>query len=176
MFDEDLQERTILLVDAAPSAALIEDFVTLGFRLFVADNAESARLAAAAIQPEFLLLEVCIGAVCGIGLMVELLSLSPAAKAAIVTMSGSIESARAAVSRGAVDYFTRPVTGVEVITALLGSDQKEGAAEVPMGIQVMRRRYIQEALTRFGSLAKASRVLHIERKSLRRMLRRLTAG
>jgi two-component system, response regulator RegA len=176
MLDEDLQERTILLVDSAPSAALMEDFVTLGFRLFVASDSDSAIRAAVAIQPEFALVELRVGDACGIEILADIVAVSPPTRAAIVTLYGSIESARIALSRGAVDYFTRPVSGAEVIAGIAGAERFEVPPAKPMGIEAMRVRYIREALARYGSLAKTSRALRVERKSLRRMLRRPVAG
>jgi two-component system, response regulator RegA len=168
---------TILIVDAAPAGDdLARELRQLGMSVQVAVDAATALSLAAAQPPDLALVELKLGPTSGLDLLAPLAHVSPSTRIAIVTMYGSIDSVRVAMSRGAVDYLTKPVTILEILTLLSDGpiQSDEAGSEVRMNAHAMRRAYIEEVLAHCGSLSRASRVLRVDRRSLRRMRQRLS--
>ena len=173
--DDALSEHAIVVADAtAPGATLVSELVNVGFAVHRTLDAASTLLEVAAHRPKTVLLELRVGRSSGLDLIRQIRSLSSGTRCIVVTMYGSIESVRATMAGGAVDYFTKPVSVHEIVRAISGNQEQHVDLdhEPWMGVQTVRRRYIEAALAQYGSVAQASRALRVDRRSLRRMLRR----
>jgi two-component system response regulator RegA len=111
-----------------------------------------------------------IGPHSGFALIREIRKQCPATRIIATTAYASIESALAAMRLGVTDYFPKPVTVAQIVSAF-----GHGAGAVSQGDSWMqlddaRRCYIEDTLDRYGSLSTAARVLGLDRRSLRRML------
>jgi ActR/RegA family two-component response regulator len=166
---------TVLVADAtAAGAILVEDLARAGYDVHHARDIESARELVETLRPDVALIELWLGSQSGLELLTEITLLSSETKALIVTMYGSIESAQRAISQGACNYLTKPVTVHELEVTLWGMPPSSAGDANPWeDVQEVRRRYIQEVLAQCRSLAKTARALCVDRKSLRRMMRRL---
>ena len=171
--------RTVLLADPTRSGeALADELVDAGCRVHRATAFAEAVMLAEAHQPDIALIELGWDLNSGLNLLIEIERSSPATRCMIVTMYGSIESARAALERGAVDYLTKPINARQVLLALENGSPTDRGAEPTtwMSVETIRQRYIQEVFTHCGSLASTARALGVERRSLRRMMKRLSVS
>jgi two-component system, response regulator RegA len=170
--------RTVLLADPTRSGeALADELAKAGCRVHRATAFAEAVALAEAHQPDIALIELGWDLNSGLNLLIEIERSSPATRCIVVTMYGSIESARAALERGAVDYLTKPINARQVLLALENGPTDRGAEPTTwMSVETIRQRYIQEVFALCGSLASTARALCVERRSLRRMMKRLSVS
>lgn len=165
--------QLVVVADSTRSGALLAtEFGKAGYSAYLARGAEAALAVIAAEKPWLVALEPCEGV--GLELLARIASASPGTKSLIVTMRGSIASAQAAIRHGAVDYFTKPVTAQEILRRAAEGDTPAEESEASMGVQAMRKRYIEEVLVECGSLARTAKTLKLDRRSLRRMMKRFS--
>ncbi|MDF3067065.1 MAG: two component transcriptional regulator, Fis family [Polyangiaceae bacterium] len=171
--------RTVLLADPTRSGeTLADELVKAGCRVHRATAFAEAVTLAEKHQPDIALIELGWDLSSGLNLLIEIERSSPATRCIVVTMYGSIESARAALERGAVDYLTKPINARQVLFALENGSRTDRGAEPTtwVSVEMMRQRYIQEVFAHCGSLASTARALCVERRSLRRMMKRLSVS
>ncbi|HET9934502.1 MAG TPA: response regulator, partial [Polyangiaceae bacterium] len=163
-----------LVVDEVePPRSLVEGLTRFGHEVRLASDVATARSLFRACTPALVLLELHVGQASGLDLLAEFRLVSPHTRFVIVTMYGSIESARLAMASGADDYFTKPVTARELLPSVAAcADPMLPSGPAFLGVQAMRKQYIEQVLAQCGSIAQTSRLLRVERRSLRRMLRR----
>src|SRR5690348_11582573 len=94
-----------------------------GFEVASADDAEGALAAARQEHPDFVVLDLKLGADNGLALIPELLAVAPHARILLLTGYASIATAVEAIKRGAHDYLAKPVDADAVVRAL-----REGGA------------------------------------------------
>lgn len=112
MADQDEAPLNVLLVDdeATSRQALALCIETLGHRPHTAASADEAiRLCEASFQ-DVALVDLRLGADSGLELVSKLIEQNPWMKVAVITAHGSVESAVAAMRRGAMDYLEKPVS------------------------------------------------------------------
>jgi ActR/RegA family two-component response regulator len=96
----------------------------------------------------------------------------------VVTAYGSVPGAIAALRHGAADVMVKPVPIGQVISAL-GLEFEDGldAERAPwMSLKLARGVYIVDILSEYRTISATAKALGLERKSLRRMLRREAAN
>jgi two-component system response regulator RegA len=165
--------QLVVVADSTRSGAVLAtEFGRSGYSAYVARSAETALAVIAAEKPWLVALEPCAGV--GLELLSRIASVSPGTKSVVVTMRGSIASAQEAILKGAVDYLTKPVTVQELLGRATEGDTLSKEREASMGVQAMRKRYIEEVLGECGSLARTAKTLKLDRRSLRRMMKRFS--
>jgi ActR/RegA family two-component response regulator len=90
----------------------------------------------------------------------------------VVTATSSISVVLAAYRLGCKAFLTKPTTAVEVLE-MVGMAPPGDSREPGLTLQVAAREYVTGTLRDAGTLAEAARRLHLDKRSLRRMLGRL---
>jgi two-component system, response regulator RegA len=165
----------VLVADGTPSGeALAAEFGQLGLSVRLATDLTEATAIALRERPALAVVELRLRRGCGLELVGRIKEGSPTTQTVVATMYGSIDIALASIRRGAVDCLTKPVTAVEILMNPAAVIAPGSLQAVPawLGLQAARKRYIEDVLAHCGSLASTARALHIDRKSLRRMMRR----
>ena len=170
---QDTHARTLLVVDDMPSATLVvRELSSCGRHVFHATDIAAAKDIAARERPEAAVLELRLGSSSAMELLPLIRATSPETRIVISTAFPCVSSARWAIQAGASAYLTKPVTARQILAALTNMDEEEAPSGWPP-LDFVRREYIREVVTHCGSIAAASRVLNVERRSLRRMMTRL---
>jgi len=175
-------ERTpkLLLVDddAVFVRVLGRALRSRGFEVASADNAEGALAAARQEHPDFVVLDLKLGADNGLTLIPELLAVAPDTRILLLTGYASIATAVEAIKRGAHDYLAKPVDADAVVRAL----REGGAARaveppanpqeaLPPPLKRLEWEHIQRVLADCdGNISEAARRLGMHRRSLQRKL------
>ena len=172
-----LRERGVVLADATSSGDNLEaELSSLGLLASRARSNDEALKLVVGCQPDFALIELRIGDDSGLELLDRISTFHAGTKVVVATMYGTIATAREAVERGATGFFTKPVTLRQIIAGICEGTKNESppcALNPWLTLDDMRGRYIQEVVSQCGSLARAARALHVDRRSLRRMMQRL---
>lgn len=169
----DVCSQLVVVADSTRSGALLStEFGKAGYSAYLARSAGAALEVISTEKPWLVALEPCAGV--GLELLTSIANVSPGTKSLVVTMRGSIASAQAAIRQGAVDYFTKPVTVQEILRRTVEGDTTSEEGGPSMGVQAMRKRYIEEVLGECGSLARTAKTLKLDRRSLRRMMKRFS--
>jgi two-component system response regulator RegA len=169
----------VLVADGTPCGeALAAEFGQLGLTVRLATDLADATAVALRERPALAVVELRLRRGCGLELIGRIKEGSPTTQTVVATMYGSIDTALASIRRGAVDCLTKPVTAVEILMSPAAVLAPVSLQNVPawLGLQAARKRYIEDVLAHCGSLASTARALHIDRKSLRRMMRRFFPG
>ena len=149
-----------------------------GFEVASADNAEGALAAARQEHPDFVVLDLKLGADNGLALIPELLAVAPHARILLLTGYASIATAVEAIKRGAHDYLAKPVDADAVVRALReggAAHAAEPAANpqeaLPPPLKRLEWEHIQRVLADCdGNISEAARRLGMHRRSLQRKL------
>lgn len=164
---------SVLVADGTPSGeALAAEFAQLGLTVRLATDLAEAEAVVVADRPALVVVELRLRHGCGLELIGRIGAASPTTQTVVATMYGSIDIALAAIRRGALDCLTKPVTAVEILMVPAATSASAPLQDAPawLDIHAARNRYIEAVLAHCGSLASTARALHIDRKSLRRMM------
>ncbi len=171
-------DETLLLVEDDPvfRAALGRALAHRGYLVVEAGTVAEALTRARRDPPRNAVLDLRLPDGSGLDLLGELLSLTPALRAVILTGWGSIATAMQAVRLGAVDFLAKPVDPDRVASALRSDRSKvppeDGtvAGQVP-SLNRVEWEHIQRVLAECeGNVSKAARLLGLHRRSLQRKL------
>lgn len=174
-----LQRDSVLLADSSPSGDALEaELLATSMLTARVHSAQDALTFLRDCEPRWALIELRIGADCGLELLSEMARLKLPTKTVVATMYGTIEAAREAVNRGAAGFFAKPVTLDQIVNSICKQSKSEPPPRAAgdhlwMSVDDMRGRYIREVVTQSGSLARAAKALNVDRRSLRRMMNRL---
>lgn len=172
-----LRESSVVLVDATSSGDSLEaELADLGLLAGRARSNADALKRIETCQPDFVLTELRTQHDSGLELLDQVSAFHARTKVVIATMYGTIGMARCAIERGAAGFFAKPVTLGQIIAGMCEQAQDElpsRALNPWLTVDDMRSRYIQEVVRQCGSLARAAKALHVDRRSLRRMMHRL---
>lgn len=163
--------KRALIVDDSPLAdELRAGLESHGYEVVIerayTDGCQSAHV----LQPSLAVIEWDWKDRTGVELIADLRRAHEDTTVVVVTTFASVGAAEAALRAGAADYLIKPVSAGELLAAI----EESNALPLGMSLQDARREYIREVLMACnGSLAEASRILRVERTSLRRMMVRL---
>lgn len=173
----------ILLIDddTVFSAVLARALGSRGFDVQVAANGPAALALAHSHAPEYIVLDLKLGAESGLALIPQLLAARRSARILLLTGYASIATAVEAIKRGAHDYLAKPVDADQVVQALLGEggsatgeDADEDGNLLDVRTPPLRRlewEHIQRVLTECdNNVSEAARRLGLHRRTLQRKL------
>ncbi|MGN6312675.1 MAG: response regulator transcription factor [Rhodanobacteraceae bacterium] len=147
-----------------------------GFEVASAFDAAGALAAARQEHPEFVVLDLKLGADNGLALIPELLVAAPGARILLLTGYASIATAVEAIKRGAHDYLAKPVDADAVVRALRAvgatrAEQQPSQENLPPRLKRLEWEHIQRVLAECGgNVSAAARRLGMHRRSLQRKL------
>lgn len=162
-----------LLVDDDPVYARVlqRSLARRGLTLHIAADAAGALAFARAQRPEFVLLDLKLGADSGLELVAPLRALGADIKLIVVTGYASVATAVEAIKRGADHYLAKPVTARALLATLTGAPVPVEPAATMTPLARLEWEHIQQALRDSGgSIAAAARLLGMHRRSLQRKL------
>jgi two-component system response regulator RegA len=168
--------RPLLLIDddAVLAAVLARALGARGFAVDTATDGARALALARAKAPDYVVLDLKLGAENGLALIPELLALRPDLRILLLTGYASIATAVEAIKRGAHDYLAKPVDADQVVGALLGDGSSEVERAVPVHAPPLKRlewEHIQRVLAECeGNISEAARRLGLHRRTLQRKL------
>lgn len=177
---EAAAKPALLLVDddATFCAVLARAVSKRGFEVTTATNLECARELAMSVQPDYAIVDLCIGEQSGLPFVAELKNLRPAVRTVVLTGFASIATAVEAVKLGAVHYLTKPAEPDDIVAAF---ERQHGDASVaaparPMSPRRLEWEHIQRVLADHdGNISAAARAMGMHRRTLQRKLQKRPA-
>jgi DNA-binding NarL/FixJ family response regulator/DNA-binding SARP family transcriptional activator len=147
--------RTVLLVGDHP--AVLEGLAGIvraaGYTVVETVNAEQATAVASSEQPDFVLVDVVISGVLGLGAIVPLVASYPDSRVLLLSVDDSPETIRAAMRAGAIGYLSKMGTSGSLLIQALRRVAAGEAVFVPVELG--------EALVSYpGSFPSAAQVLN----------------
>lgn len=120
--------NNILIVDDEKKQRDILDYILKkeGFKTLSAGTAEEALKIFSENEVDVVLTDLRLPKIDGMGLLAEILSISPDTSVIIITGHGSIDSAVTAIKKGAFDYITKPLQRENVITTVKKAFERSG--------------------------------------------------
>lgn len=108
---EDKTAKKILVIDdEADVAELLQDYLkTLGFRVWIALNAEAGIQMAEEFEPELILLDVMMPQIGGLDCLRMLKKLHAGVIVVMISGVHDDKTAKMALLQGAYDYLTKPI-------------------------------------------------------------------
>lgn len=145
-----------------------------GLQTVLAQDVESALLAARQHRPQFALLDLKLGEQSGLDLIVPLKAIRADMRVLLVTGYASVATAVEAIKRGADNYLLKPVTADAIVRTLFGGQPETSEpASTMVPLARVEWEYIQQALAETqGNISAAARLLGTHRRSLQRKLAR----
>lgn len=103
--------RTILIVDDEDkfTNVLKKFFVSLGYDVHTAADADSALKQFEELRPHVVLLDIILPGMWGVDLLKKMKKIDPIAAVIMVTAIADEETAKNALAAGAYDYITKPL-------------------------------------------------------------------
>lgn len=134
-----MSKQTVLVVDDEPSIcwAFEKMLVADGHHVVTASSAEEGMRLAAKHAPALIILDVRLPNEDGITALPRFLKVSDNAPVIMITAFGDLETAVAAVKRGASDYLTKPFKLEDAARACRVALQKSAGRSVPQSAQPM---------------------------------------
>ncbi len=172
---QETTPATVLLVDddATFLSTFAREFARREWRVATASDAAAAAAAARQHRPSVIVLDLMLGAECGLDLIAELRASSPATRIVMTTGHPSLASAAAAMRLGAHYYVPKPCTVERVLAA--AATQPAWMADVPSDASLAEseRTHIERVIAACdGNISEAARRLGMHRRSLQRKLRK----
>lgn len=168
------ETQTILVVDddEVLRMRLEKSFVRRGFQVVVAEDFDSAIVAAKQHQPDRAVLDLKMPGKGGLELLKELLVVSPDTKAVILTGYGSITNAVEAVKLGAINYVTKPADADQVLSAFTPGPSPTPDFPPPSLAEAQWEHIHRVLADCGGNISEAARRLDIPRRTLQRKLKK----
>ncbi|MGF1562200.1 MAG: ActR/PrrA/RegA family redox response regulator transcription factor [Geminicoccaceae bacterium] len=165
--------RLLIVDDDAPlRRSLSRALERRGFVVSAAESLKEAGEVAAAIPPEFAVLDLRLEDGSGLEFVHSLQELNPDVRIVICTGYGNIATAVSAVKKGAVDYLAKPIDADDVVAALLSQgDGLPPPPENPMSADRVRWEHIQRVFEQCNrNVSETARRLNMHRRTLQRIL------
>lgn len=142
-----------------------------GIALRIAHDGAAALRLARESAPDFILLDLKLGAESGLALIEPLREAAAQARIVLMTGYASVATAVDAIKRGADDYLAKPVTAQALLRVLRGETAPAQAEATMTPLARLEWEHIQQALKESnGSISAAARLLGMHRRSLQRKL------
>lgn len=144
-----------------------------GFEVYTASDAQSARQSVDMRTPDYVVLDLKIGAESGLTLIEGLLAANPRVSIVMLTGYASVATAVEAIKLGAVHYLTKPVSADDVFKALhkTEGDANSAVEEHPVSVKRLEWEHMQKVLLEHdGNISAAARAMGMHRRTLQRKL------
>lgn len=144
-----------------------------GFEVRHCGNGGEALATAKEFDPEYIVLDLKIGAESGLNLIPALLAIDPFTRIVVLTGYASVATAVEAIKLGAVHYLAKPAETDDIIAAFEKTDGDPQVAieGAPQTVREMEREHIRTALARNGgNVSATARELRLHRRTLQRKL------
>lgn len=147
-----------------------------GYQVSSATDADTALMAAQAVPPDAVVLDLNLGNSSGLNLIRPLLDIAPACRIVVLTGYASIATAVEAIKLGALQYFAKPIE-VDAIVAVFEPPEETGAdadallSSDPLSVGRLEWEHIQRVLHEHeGNISATARALRMHRRTLQRKL------
>lgn len=153
---------------------LADSFRRRGFHVIEVGTEAEALSSIKRTHPAFLVTELRLGEGCGIALVETLVRVCPDARAVLLSDSGTVSHAVAAVRAGVIDYVVKPSCAAVLLDAFLTpAGERIPPPERDLSGAAVRAAQIDRVLAaQGGCITTAAEVLKIDRRTLQRTLRR----
>lgn len=173
--------------DAASTILLLDDDATFvevleralrrrDYLVLPAHTIADALTKAAAVPPDFAVVDMKISHESGLDCIAPLLALNPLMRILILTGYSSIATAVAAIKIGAFDYACKPLDADEILLKLGLGQQANPAASlpsIPLSVDRLEWEHIQRVLSENGgNISATARSLGMHRRTLQRKLQK----
>ena len=175
MTKKNLSKNRLLLVDDDPIflQVLSRAMGKRGFDVNASIDITDAVTQARENVPDMAVVDLKLEGESGLDLIPLLIEINPEMNIVVLTGYSSIATAVTAIKRGASEYLSKPVTAGDVVKALSGEWQREGALEdfSPMSVERVEWEHIQKVLKENdGNISATARSLGMYRRTLQRKL------
>jgi len=166
----------ILVIDDDPAfnRVLTRALAQRGFKVFGAQEPETALDLARAHEPEYVVLDLNIAGSSGLRLIEPLLGVNPDCRILVLTGYASIATTVDAIKLGATQYLAKPADVDAILKALHATDviiAEEEMASGPMSVDRLEWEHIQRVLAENdGNISATARALKMHRRTLQRKL------
>ena len=150
-----------------------------GFSCQHALDSNQALLGCRQLLPDYILLDMKLGASSGLSLLTPLRAIVPKARIVLLTGYASIATAVEAIKQGADDYLAKPVDSKTLLKTLLGEQfslieitQVEAGFEVLSPMRVEWEHIQQVLKANNGNISETARQLNMHRRTLQRKLQK----
>ena len=167
--------RRVLLVDDDVTfcTVLQRALARRGHAVSTAYNVETAMAQAAAVPPEWAVVDLKMSGESGLALIAGLHALAPDMCIVVLTGYASVATAVEAIKLGATHYLAKPVDADELLAAFQRSsgDASVPVAERPLSVNRLEWEHIQRVLSdNRGNVSATTRRLGMHRRTLQRKL------
>jgi ActR/RegA family two-component response regulator len=166
--------RSILVADpdAGWRELLRKRLASMGMQVHVAGDIASFKTALEIRSPDLVITERVFSDGTWLDVRRELDRSKPDCHCVVVTNNGSIGDAVKAIRAGMSNYLVKPVTPAQVLAGTLSPHPFVGDVSVEAFMSLHRCVYefLVQSVESHGSMRAAARALHLDRRSLRRML------
>ncbi|HIA08613.1 MAG TPA: response regulator transcription factor [Chromatiaceae bacterium] len=173
-------------IDEKPNLLLVDDdelfcrvlsgaLSSRGLDVHVAYNITDALEVTREHEPEYAIVDLCIGSESGLSMVKQLVEIDANTRIVILTGYASIATAVEGIKLGAVHYLTKPTDADEVVAAL---HYDEGNSEIPIAtrpvsVKRLEWEHLQKILLECdGNISAAARALNMHRRTLQRKLQK----
>ena len=175
MVEQNISKNRLLLVDDDPVflQVLSKAIGKRGFDVLTSADIDDAVTKAGKYAPDMAVVDLKLNGESGLDLISLLIEINPDMNIVVLTGYSSIATAVTAIKRGASEYLSKPVTAGDVVKALSGEWQQEGALEdfSPMSVERVEWEHIQKVLKENdGNISATARSLGMYRRTLQRKL------
>ncbi len=174
MTSQDAPHILVIDDDPAFNRVLTRALAQRGFKVFGAQEPETALDLARAHEPEYVVLDLNIAGSSGLRLIEPLLAVNPDCRILVLTGYASIATTVDAIKLGATQYLAKPADVDAILKALHATDviiADEEMASGPMSVDRLEWEHIQRVLAENdGNISATARALKMHRRTLQRKL------
>ncbi len=167
--------RSLLIVDDDDvfRERLARAFVSRGYEVRTAINADSALKAAQQESPELAVVDLRMPGASGLTVVEGLAAIDVATRVVVLTGWGSVPTAVEAMKKGAHFYLQKPASLDEIEAAFGDEPTLIGSDDALPSLARAEWEYLQRALAECqGNISEAARRLGLHRRSLQRKLQK----
>ena len=159
--------------DNAYGQTLARRMTKHGFSVEHVTHSDEVLIKARQCLPEYILLDMKLGAHTSLPLIKPLRALLPNCKIVLLTGFASIATAVEAIRLGANDYLAKPADTKSVVAALTGEKADIAFDETPISSEQLEWEHINQVLKiNNGNVSETARQLGMHRRTLQRKLQK----
>ena len=173
MTSQDAPHILVIDDDPAFNRVLTRALAQRGFKVFGAQEPETALDLARAHEPEYVVLDLNIAGSSGLRLIEPLLGVNPDCRILVLTGYASIATTVDAIKLGATQYLAKPADVDAILKALSATEVviDDTPSAAPMSVDRLEWEHIQRVLSENdGNISATARALKMHRRTLQRKL------